>query len=259
MKFFAKSRNCVKKIFNPTDVYLSQRILINSSLIYGLIPYRLINKQGGSRLQTSVFGFIAAIIYVLFFGCCFMSTILNQMNVMEFFLKSPISNFGGNLNLITSFLSITSVYMSSLYLRKKVKKIFAILNRIDGKLFELGVLVNHRNAMMFNIRSAFVAFITYGIFNLTSMTFVLQNSSDRSRAPLLVTHYLPYLVITILMLTFLNFARLIRTRFEAANRVSSHWSLYKTRTRTKQLLRSFSLISYLKGTFREMNPQTATK
>lgn len=222
MKFFTKIINYVKDVFNPMDVYSSQRLLLNCSLIYGLIPYKLIKKQGIPRLETSVFGFIAAIVYMLFFGACFLATIFNQMNLMEFFIQSPISSFGGNLNLITSFVSITSVYLSSLYLRKKLKRMLAILTGIDERLLELGVQVNHKNALIFNLKSSLIAGITFFLFTISSMAFLIQTSpsAEHSRFSVIVTHFLPYFVITALVITFLNFARMIYTRFEATNKVS---------------------------------------
>lgn len=230
MKFFTKIYSHVKDRCNPVDVYSSQRLLLNVSLIFGLIPYRLVKRQGIHKLETSVFAFIAAVVYMIFFWACFMFTIMNQLNVMEFFITNAISNFGGNLNLITSFLSITSVYLSSLYLRKYVKKMFAILTGIDEKLFELGIQVNHRNALIFNLKSFVVVSVIYAIFTVSSMTFLIQNSDDggitSGRTSVLVTHFLPYLVLTILIFTFLNTARLIYTRFEATNRVSRFFMVH---------------------------------
>lgn len=222
MKFLTKIRNYVKEALNPIDVYSSQRFLLMMSLIYGLIPYKLVGdqcKQNNQRLKTTIFGFIAAILYMLFFSFCFYTTIIEQMNLMEFFLKSPISNFGGNLNLVTSFFSITSVYMSSLYLRKKVKAIFCILIRIDQKLFELGIEINHKNALMYNFKCSVGAIVVYCIYSLGSLT-ILVIQDNTPRISVLVTHFLPYLVLTILIFTFLNFARLIYARFAATNKVS---------------------------------------
>ncbi|KAJ6650078.1 putative gustatory receptor 28b [Pseudolycoriella hygida] len=211
----------VKEIFYPKDVYSSQRLFLISSVFNGLIPYNLVIKDGKYSLQTSVLGFSAAVVYVIIFSGCFLFTILNQLNVMEFFIKNAISNFGGNLNLITSFLSVTSVYLSSLYLRKKFKKMFFLLIEVDGKLFNLGVEVNHRNALLFNIKLCIAGSIALGIFTITSMSFLLQTNRDRdcSNIPALITHFQPYLVVTILVSTFVNFARLIRIRFEAANKI----------------------------------------
>ncbi len=223
MQFFTKTVPYVKQLFYPTDVYASQRFVLFSSLIFGLLPYRLVNKHGRLRLQTSIFGFIVAISYMIFFGACFMSTIIYQQNLMEYFVKSSISNFGGNLNLITSFLSITSVYLSSLCLRKNLKKMLDILTVVDGKFIELGIEINHRRALAYNIKSSFLALIACSMFVICSTTFLLQmdrHAGDNSRLSVIVTHFMPYNVITALILTFLNFTRLILARFNAANQVS---------------------------------------
>ncbi|XP_037033693.1 putative gustatory receptor 28b isoform X1 [Bradysia coprophila] len=220
MPFFSKIFNRVKQVFNPTDVYASQRLLLRGSLIYGLIPYRLVVKDGVSSLQTSVLGFIAAILSMITFGISFMATILNQMNLMEFFLQSPISNFGGNLNLITSFLSITSVYVCSLVLRKKLKRMLETLSCIDGKFVELGIDISHRNALWFNLKSCFVATVACGIYTATTIAFLLQRKSGNQRSySVVVTHFWPYFVLTNLILTFLSFTRLICTRFKAVNQI----------------------------------------
>lgn len=221
MPFYTKIFNHVKQRFNPANVYSSQHFLFRASRTYGLIPYRLVIKEGVPKLQTSVLGFIAAIVSMITFGICFMATILYQQNLMNFFLQTSISNFGGNLNLITSFLSITSVYVSSLHLRKYVKKMFAILSRVDEKFVELGIYVSHRNALWFSIKSSLGASVICVIYTVTTVGFMLQESGgNHSRFSVIVTHFLPYFVITNLILTFLNFTRLIYIRFKATNQVS---------------------------------------
>lgn len=221
MQIFAKIVVRLKQIFNPIDVYSSQRFLLRSSCFFGMIPYRLVKKNDTMTLQVSVFGFISAIVYVIVFGICFMSTILNQLNLMEFFVKSPISNFGGNLNLITSFLSITSVYLSSLSLRKKFKEMLSILSRIDFKFFDLGVLAKHRETLKYNFKSSALATLALGFFVGTGTRFLVEkNIGNLNRTSVIITHFWPYVVMMNLILTFLNISRLIRLRFEAANKVS---------------------------------------
>lgn len=221
MKSVQKMFNNVKNVLKPNDVYSSQRVVLLFSLVYGLIPYKLVKKQGNHKLDTAYFGFIVAVLYMLFFSSCFVITIKNQMNLMEFFIESSISNFGGNLNLITSFMSITSVYMSSLYLRGKVKRMFSILAKIDEKLYDLGIEINHTNALVYNIKCVIAAIILYGMYTVSSLAFlILKDCAEKSRISVIVTHFLPYLVLTILIYTFLNFARLIYTRFAAINKVS---------------------------------------
>lgn len=66
---------------------------------------------------------------------------------------------------------------------------FSILTKIDEKLDNLGIEINHRKSFICVI----VSIIVFGVYTIGSLTFlILKDGIDISRLSVIVIHVLPY-------------------------------------------------------------------
>lgn len=217
--------NELRNFLTPTDVYTSQRLMLCLLTSTGFLPLQISGNKYNRRLKVSVIGYIMSLIFIAFNTVSFVISIANGKSTIEFFYKTKVSRFGGLLQFFNTTVVIIMLYGSSLCFSNKIRRCMKNIVVIDRKLNLIGVEISHWKGFCFSIY-LIIGFLTINFAVSLTFFFLVREgvfkTDPNNNLPLwaiFITHYLPAVTVTLIVIYFACVAFEIKQRFKVMNMV----------------------------------------
>lgn len=212
-----KLKNFFKNFFNPKDIYSTHLLMFWTCSFEGLFPLKL-NKDK-TQLESSKIGFTFSFLQLFLYFVSFLLTVCYNQSFVVYFFQTDISVVGGYLQFLSSCVSMVLFYSVAIFRRHKIRMIFQSLYAVDKRFKDLYQAIDHK--AVFN-----VILIGWTVLYSLNLTFVLMSllllgtKKDYPNFVVWWSFFFPYLILTVVVVSFLSVVRQILQRFRAVTKVS---------------------------------------
>lgn len=196
----AKCRR-LKKWFNPTDIYSSQRVVSIMLSIEGLFPFKVVGNATRRTLIFSKIGYMFAAVHVLLFVVCFIITIWSQQSFVQFFFPTEITRLGGYFQFSLSSITMAVIYGSCIFAAKKIKSTFDNIDTVDDKLKLLYVTIDYAVGFKLNVACVICFLIVNIVYSISSYT-LLATADNMPGFAIWTSNFVPPFVISLVIIHF---------------------------------------------------------
>lgn len=213
----------LKKCFNPTDIYSSQRPVLLTLFCKGLFPFKIAGNASNRTLRISKSGYALAAYHIVFFLVAFVVTLCRHESFALFFFPTDVTRLGGYLQFFTSIIAMATIYGSCIYSSKKLQILLANIFNIDKRFKLLNVEINHAVGFKLNIYCVIVFLIVN--LSFTFLSYVLLASADEDKVPgfaVWTSYFVPPFIISLLVMHFFCIMFQMKYRFVHLNQVSNN-------------------------------------
>lgn len=214
-----KLKEIFKCTFNPKDIYSSHRPMLFVYWGQGLFPYKL-NKVK-TELISSKLGFSLTIFHLILYFICFFVTVFNNQSFVVYFFQTEISVIGGYLQFVTSFGAIVSLYSTAIFRRQKMRLVLDSLYAVDRRFKDLHQEIDHK-AVFHLILIAWNVLVILNISFILLSVLLLRTKETFPDFVVWWSFFLPYLIVTLVVVKFVTVMGQILQRFRGLAEVRIH-------------------------------------
>ncbi|EDW77883.2 uncharacterized protein Dwil_GK24721, isoform B [Drosophila willistoni] len=237
-----------KEMFSASDAYGAEQSLLFFTYLLGLTPFRLKGPLGGRHFRLSRLGYLNALIQMSFFSYCFLSALIEQQSIVNYFFKSEISQVGDSLQKFIGMTGMCILFTCSAIRVRLLIKLCDLVYHIDDKLLEIGVCFNYNRIMQLRHVKLLLICSVQVAYLASSLCMLLWNNV-RPIYTATVAFYVPQIFLLSCVLLFEAFLHRCWQHLKVLNEVlknlAHQWdsrSLKATqKQRSLQCLDSFSM------------------
>lgn len=206
----------------PLDIFESFRPLLHVFLLMGIMPYRMVDIDGGGhRLRPSVGGGLLTVAYICAFVYAYVQTILEMRNMFLANLKPDDFSRAVDLYMLTSSLAaVLCMLFVCVRRRTRMCRLLNLLDMVDRRLQKLGGRVEHRRTLCSMCGLMAFSWLVYGIY-LTGSYLVLVYVRHRNSPVCWMAFFMPHIMLFNFLYKWRMVVMMLHQRLEVLNKVSS--------------------------------------
>ncbi|KAL9702578.1 hypothetical protein quinque_006096 [Culex quinquefasciatus] len=208
----------LRKLLNPTNFYAAQRPVLRTTFITGMTPFTVFTNGTDSVLKCTTFGYLNSCLHSILFCTCYVIALLKQESVTGYFFNTEISSLGDILQIWIGIVALVMTFAYSIFQRDKLIDAFHSLAKTDQHFKEIGVETNYQSTLYYNYL-LIVMSILIQISYCTVCVLVLASSNVYPCITAWMSFFLPFLMMSMVIVLFVCLVNQTRHRFHLLNKV----------------------------------------
>ncbi len=213
-----------RNFLEPTDIYTSQRIMLNLLYFVGFFPFQINESKINNRLRVSMTGYVFSVVLLSIYIGCFVTTLTFAEDANKAYQYELLGQFARAVKFLNMIVVMTSVYGSCVCMSKSISNCMRHIVHIDRKLNLIGSEIDYWKGFYFSIALTCFIFINF-VLSLIVAAWQYDLLIEKFNFVAwklwitFVANHIPLVIVSLIQCYFACIAFEIRKRFEAINRV----------------------------------------
>ncbi|XP_053691879.1 putative gustatory receptor 28b [Sabethes cyaneus] len=168
-------------------------------------------------LRCTAFGYLNSLVHIVLFCVCYVMALIHRESVTRYFFQTDISSLGDVLQMMTGIAALVLTYFYTVFQRNKLIYAYNLLANTDEQFKDIGIEINYRKTLAYNYAITFAQALILSI-NCGVSIGITQFSDIHPGFTAWVSFFLPFIMISLVILLFLCLVHQAKHRFYLLNK-----------------------------------------